>query len=147
MEINEEAPAIVRKEIGIRAAPETVWAVHTNIDAWPSWHPDITRAALQGPLEPGSTFTWKSGPGSITSTLEVVEPPRLVTWTGKAVGARAIHVWRFEPTGDGTRVLTQESIEGWPVTLLKGFFRRTLDRSLDAWLAGLKTKAETQADS
>jgi uncharacterized protein YndB with AHSA1/START domain len=147
MEINQQAPAVALKEIVIAAAPETVWAVHTDIDSWPSWHPDITASELKGPLEPGSTFTWKSGPGSITSTLNVVETPRRVVWTGKAMGARAIHVWRLEPTDDGTRVVTEESMEGWPVSLLKGFFQKTLDRTLDAWLPALKAAVETRARS
>ena len=61
------------------------------------------------------------------------------------MGARAIHVWRLEPTGEGTRVVTEESMEGWPVSLLKGFFQKTLDKTLDAWLPALKTRAEEAA--
>jgi uncharacterized protein YndB with AHSA1/START domain len=145
MEINKKAPAMVVKEIVIAAAPEMVWGVHTDIDSWPGWHPDITAAALHGSLEPGSAFTWKSGPGSITSVLEVVEPNRRIAWTGKAMGIHAIHVWRLEADRDGTRVVTEESMEGWPVTILKGYFQRTLDRTLDAWLDGLKATAESRA--
>ena len=61
------------------------------------------------------------------------------------MGTRAIHVWRLEPDGDGTRVVTEESMEGWPVRLLKSFFQETLDKTLDAWLPALKTQAETAA--
>lgn len=147
MEINRAAPAVALKEIVIAAAPEAVWAVHTDIDLWPSWHPDITAAELKGPPDQGSTFTWKSGPGSITSTLSVVEPHRRVAWTGKAMGTRAIHVWRLEPSSDGTRVVTEESMEGWPVSLLKGFFQKTLEKTLDAWLLALKIAVETPARS
>lgn len=63
------------------------------------------------------------------------------------MGTRAIHVWRFEPTNDGTRVVAEESMEGWPITVLKGFFQRTLVRTLDASLAGLKTTSEARARS
>lgn len=147
MEINQAAPAVAMKEIVIAAAPETVWAIHTDINSWSNWHPEITAVELKGPLKPGSTFTWKSGPGSITSTLNVVEPFRRVAWTGKAMGTRAIHVWRLEPTGEDTRVVTEESMDGWPVSLLRGFFRKTLDRTLDAWLLALKTAVETRAGS
>ncbi len=142
MQINREAPATARKEIVIAAAPETVWAVHTDIDSWPSWHPDITRADLDGSLKPGSAFRWKSGPGSITSTLVVVEPPGRIAWIGTTLGTRAIHTWDLESTEDGTRVVTEESMEGWPVTVAKGFFRNTLDRTLDTWLTGLKATVE-----
>jgi hypothetical protein len=38
-------------------------------------------------------------------------------------------------------------MDGWPVSLLKGFFQKTLDRTLDAWLPALKAAVETQARS
>lgn len=145
MDVDRNAPAIARKEITIAAPAETVWAVHTDIDAWPRWHPDITSTELHGPLQSGSTFTWKSGPGTITSRLEIVEPHRHIVWTGKAVGTRAIHVWTLEPDADRTRVTTEESMAGRPVALFKSYFQRMLDRTLDAWVAGLKTAAEASA--
>ena len=146
MEINQQAPVSVSREVVIAAAPESVWAVHTDIDSWPTWHADISEAVLQGPLEQGSTFRWRSGPGTIASTLQVVEPPVSIAWTGKALGTRAIHVWRFEPVGGGTRVVTQESMEGWPVKMARGFFDKTLRRSLDSWLTELKAKLEGDPD-
>ena len=142
MEISRQAPVSASREIVIAAAPESVWAVHTNIDSWPTWHADISEAALDGPLEQGSTFRWRSGPGIITSTIQVAEPPVVIVWTGKALGTRAIHVWRFEPIDGGTRVVTQESMEGWPVKVARGFFDKTLRRSLDSWLRELKAKLE-----
>ncbi len=63
------------------------------------------------------------------------------------MGTRAIHVWRLEPTEHGTLVVTEESMDGWPVNLLKGFFQKTLDQTLDAWLFALKTEVETRAGS
>ena len=41
-EINRRAPAVAHKEIEIAASPDTVWALHANIEAWPDWHADIT---------------------------------------------------------------------------------------------------------
>ena len=35
-------------------------------------------------------------------------------------------------------------MEGWPVRLLTGFFQKTLDRTLDAWLPALKAEAESR---
>ena len=140
--INREAPAVTRREIEIAASPDTVWALDADIGAWPDWHPDITAADPEGPLRIGSTFVWKSGPATITSNLAIFDPPSRMLWTGRAMGTRAIHDWRFEPSNSGTRVVTEESMAGWPVSLLRGFFQKTLDRSLDAWLDGLKAKAE-----
>jgi hypothetical protein len=47
--------------------------------------------AMQGAVARGSTFRWKAGPGTITSRIERVEPPRLIAWTGKTLGIHAIH--------------------------------------------------------
>jgi len=141
-EINREAPAVARREIEIAASPDAVWALHADIAAWPEWHPDITATNPDDLVDAGSTFTWKSGPGTITSTIVVFDPPGKMLWTGRAMGTRAIHDWRFESSNGGTRVVTEESMEGWPVSLYRGFFQKTLDRSLDAWLSGLKARAE-----
>jgi uncharacterized protein YndB with AHSA1/START domain len=75
MEINRNAPATARGELQIAADPQTVFAVLSAIDQWPSWNPDIKSVELQGPVRPGTVFRWKSGPSSLTSALQVVDPP------------------------------------------------------------------------
>ena len=112
MKVNENAPAVSSAEVEVAADPEVVWEVLTAIEAWPSWNPDVTSASLEGELAEGSRFRWKAGRATITSTLQRVEPPRLIAWTGKTLGLRAIHVWRLEAHGAGTFVSTAESWEG-----------------------------------
>jgi hypothetical protein len=50
MNINEDAPVITRDEILIDAPIETIWSVQTDVDAWPSWQPDVDDADADGPL-------------------------------------------------------------------------------------------------
>ena len=107
MEANRGAPAFAEHEIYVEASPHTVWAVMSDVDSWSSWQPDIGTANLNAPLSPGSTFKWKSGGTGVSSTLQDVEPPRRLAWTGTAAGARAKHVWMIEPQGSGTLVRTQ----------------------------------------
>ncbi len=142
MDANQNAPAFARREIHIEAPPEMVWALLSDIDRWSSWQPDIATARLTGPLAPGSTFKWKSAGTGVSSTLAEVDPPRRLGWTGRAMGARAKHVWMLEPQGSGTTVTTQESFEGLVVVLLKKRMQRLLDDSLQKWLARLKEAAE-----
>jgi Polyketide cyclase / dehydrase and lipid transport len=59
MEINSNAPIISCHELRISAPLETVWRVHTQIDSWPDWNPDIAKATLTGPLAVGTVFHWK----------------------------------------------------------------------------------------
>ena len=142
MEVNSAAPAIATGDIEIRAKPESVWDVLADIDNWPSWNPDVKEAKLTGGLKVGSSFRWKAGPGTITSTLEQVDRPREIGWAGRTMGIIAVHVYRLESSGEGTMVHTEESFDGLIARLLKGPTRRTLQKGIDGGLASLKAEAE-----
>jgi hypothetical protein len=143
--INEAAPVTGASEVEIAAPPETVWDVLTAIERWPSWNPDIKSMSMQGDLAEGAVFRWKAGPGTITSTIRRVEPPRLIAWTGKTFGVKAIHFYRLEPRNGETLVRTEESFEGVIARLMRGSLQKTLDRSLTDGLRYLKTEAEKRA--
>jgi hypothetical protein len=143
--IDEHAPVTAAAEIEIEATPDTVWDVLTTIDRWPSWNPAVKSMSMQGPLAPGSVFRWKAGPGTITSTIRRVEPQRLIAWTGKTLGIRAIHVYRLEPRDGRTFVQTEESYSGIVARLLRGSLQKTLDGALADGLRYLKEEAERRA--
>lgn len=143
--INEAAPVKGASEIEIAAPPETVWDVLTAIENWPSWNPDIKSMSMQGELAEGSVFRWKAGPGTITSTIRRVEPPRLIAWTGKTFGIKAIHFYRLEPRNGKTFVQTEESFEGVLARLMRGSLQKTVDRSLADGLRYLRAEAEKRA--
>ena len=110
--ITERAPVVGASKIEIAAAPKAVWDVLTAFDRWPSWNPDVKSMSTQGAVVEGSVFRWKAGPGTITSTIRRVEPPRLIAWIGKTLGIRAIHFWWLEPRDRRTFVRTAESFDG-----------------------------------
>ncbi len=140
--INERAPVVGKGEIEIDATPEVVWALLTAFDRWPSWNPDVKSMSMQGGVVAGSLFRWKAGPGTITSTIQRVEPPVLIAWTGKTLGINAIHVYRLEPRDGKTFVRTEESYEGLVARLMRAPLQKTLDRALDEGLRYLKAEAE-----
>lgn len=142
VEINRAAPATAEDELQIDARPSTVFSVMAAIAEWPSWNPDVRSVHLEGPVEPGAVFRWKAGPGTLTSRVEVVDPPREITWTGTTMGIRAVHTFRFEPRGGGTLARSEESWEGLLPRLLKGYSRRTLATGIRQVLAALKVEAE-----
>jgi uncharacterized protein YndB with AHSA1/START domain len=142
MEINRQAPLATHKQMFIPAPPEVVWQIQTDIDEWPQWQAGIDEARLEGPLAAGSTFQWKSGGLTVTSTIQEVEPQRRIGWTGKALGTRARHIWTFEGQDGGTLLATEESMEGWLVSVLKLFMPGFLEDSLDTWLQSLTLEAE-----
>jgi len=145
MNINESAPAVSSSEIQVGANPEVVWEVLTAIEDWPSWNPDVTAASVEGELTEGSRFRWKAGRATITSTLQRVERPRLISWTGKTVGLRAIQVYRLEAHGAGTFLSTAESWEGPVARVFRKRMRETLSKAVEAGLGYLKAEAERRA--
>jgi hypothetical protein len=142
--IDEQAPVVGASEIEIAASPEAVWAVLTDFERWPSWNRDVKSMAIQGPVAPGSVFKWKAGPGTITSTLERVEPPSLIAWTGQTLGIDAVHFWHLEPRDRKTLVRTQESYRGLVARLFRRPIQKTLDRALADGLTYLKAEAEAR---
>ncbi len=85
---------------------------------------------------------WKSGPGTIKSTVADVEPGGRLSWTGKLMGIKAIHVWVLDTEGDTTTVTTQESWEGLVVRLTRKSSQRALNDALATGLRYLKAAAE-----
>jgi hypothetical protein len=83
-----------------------------DLSAWPTWNSDVKSMAFDGRLESGSTFRWKSGSASLVSTLQVVEAPREIAWTGKTMGIQAVHMFQFEPMDGGTLARSAESFRG-----------------------------------
>ena len=92
------AQLLARKRLVIEASPEVVWEVHTDINAWSQWQRSISSARAVAPLAVGSSFEWKSGGLTITSTIQTLEMNQRVSWTGKSLGTLANHVWMLQAT-------------------------------------------------
>ena len=60
MDIDESAPIKASGSIDIAAPADDVWAVMTEFHRWQCWNPEIREAKLEGALEPGATFRWRS---------------------------------------------------------------------------------------
>ena len=142
MEINPNAPVAAREETLIDARPEGVWAILTDIDRWPEWQPGVSRARLEGPLALGSVFRWRANGLSIRSILRDVDPTTRVSWVGKALGTRAVHVWSLTVEGTQTVVHTEESFEGWLPRLIRRAMQKNLEKALRGSLESLKQRAE-----
>jgi len=140
--INRAAPVVGTSETEVAAAREVVWDVLTGIKHWPSWNPDVRSVSMHGALSAGSEFRWKAGPGTITSTLEHVEPPRRVAWSGKALCLKAMHVYALEARNGMTLVRTEESYDGLVARLFRARLQKTLDGALESGLRHLKAEAE-----
>ena len=141
--IDGDAPVIARHEIHINAPLETVWRLQTNVNNWPAWQTDITAALLDGPFEPGASFTWTSYGFTVTSTIYAVEDHSRTLWRGANRGIMGTHEWVYTPTPTGTHVATHESFSGQPVQADPTGMQSALDKSLTDWLGHLKATAES----
>jgi hypothetical protein len=144
-QIDERAPILLHGQIEIGAARDVVWDVLVSIEGWPDWNPDVTFASLEGRLEPGATFRWKSGGASLVSRLVRVSPPAEIAWTGRSMGINVVHVYRLEDRGGTTLVTTDESVAGAPARLFRGAIRRRMDAAIQSQLSRLKAESEQRA--
>ncbi|MER5410070.1 SRPBCC family protein [Streptomyces sp. NPDC002769] len=143
--IDETAPVIVRLSINVRAPLATVWGLHTDIAASPTWNTDIDQAELDGPLTPGNRFSRRTHGLEIASTVRELVPGGRIVWGGPADGISGVHVWRFEEEGDHVTVRTEESWSGAPVEAAADHLGKALHDSLRNWLSHLKARAEQAA--
>ncbi|WP_080058392.1 SRPBCC family protein [Spirosoma aerolatum] len=139
---NPKAPVTCSKRIIINASPDKVWNLLANINNWASWQTDITKPSLNGPVQPGTTFDWKTGGAGIHSTLHTVEPNKSLGWTGKTFGMYAVHNWTLTEVPGGTQVAVDESMEGFLAGLFKSSFNKNLAKDMQHWLELLKAESE-----
>jgi uncharacterized protein YndB with AHSA1/START domain len=141
--VDRDAPVIAVHEIDIAAPLETVWRLHVEVNTWPRWQTEITAAHIEGALEPGASFDWTSYMGSVsTSTVyDVAEQARVLG--GTSGGITGVYEWLFSETPGGVHVKTTESFAGEPVEADAAGMQALLDASLVAWLAHVKTAAES----
>jgi hypothetical protein len=80
--IDTDAPVRAHHETDINAPLETVWRLQTDVNSWPAWQTEITAARLNGPFQPGSSFTWTSYGLTVTSTIYAVAERARTLWGG-----------------------------------------------------------------
>jgi hypothetical protein len=145
VQADRNAPVYGTGELEVAADPETVWGVVADIQRWPSRNPDISGVILRRPVRPGTTSSWQSGPGTITSTFQVVDEPTELAWTGRTMGIPAVHGHRLRPSEQPpghTIVSTEESWGGLLARLLRKRFTTTLKTATDTGLTRRKAEAE-----
>jgi hypothetical protein len=138
-------PVYVHNEITTAAPPAHVWAWLVRADLWPSWFEGASkvRFANGGPLlEVGTRVSWRMLGANIAVQVKRCEPGRQLDWEGGAVGVHAYHGWLLEPSGSGTRVVTDETERGPLPFALRWYLRGALHRAHQAWIEALAAAAE-----
>ena len=92
----------------------------TDFGGWPSWNPNVQKVYAIESISKGTVFKWVSGGSKIKSTIQEIDPPKMIIWTERVMGIRSIHVWSLTSRKSRTLVKAEGSYAG-PVTWL---FRR-----------------------
>jgi hypothetical protein len=132
------------------AAPDAVFAVLADQEAWPEWFPRIEKVTVgPGPVGVGSQRTVTLRGLAVDEVLIAWEPGRLFAFTGVDVRPRAfaalVEQCLLEPTADGgTDITWVQSVTPGNVLyrILFKVSRRTIVKSLDQAMANLARRAE-----
>jgi uncharacterized protein YndB with AHSA1/START domain len=143
-DVNRTASARACAEIEIYAPRRFVWDLHTNVNAWPRWQPDILFAVIEQPIAPGVAFRWHTHGMAVTSIVDAVEEAVRLRWRCSADETTWFHEWTFTDRSAGVHVRTSGSITGASVLADPAGSQTLLEQSLTFWLHRLKAAAESR---
>ncbi|MGB0099913.1 MAG: SRPBCC family protein [Nocardioides sp.] len=101
-------------EAQVRADPERVWALLTDLSRMPDWSPELVRmvALKPGGLRVGQWYLGINRRGAVVwptrSVVVEVDPGRTLTWDTRSSGAR--WTWEIAADGDTTRVVHRRPV-------------------------------------
>ncbi|HEY9556213.1 MAG TPA: SRPBCC domain-containing protein [Acidimicrobiales bacterium] len=136
-------------EIEIGAPPAVVWAVLTDLPAYPDWNPFITSS--QGALAVGERLVNRLEPPggrpiTFKPTITEIEDGRALSWLGRLLLPGLFdgrHRFELVPSGEGTRLLNMERFAG----ALVPFMRKSLDTRTHAGFEAMNTALKVRAES
>ncbi len=146
MNADRKAPVFSEGRIEVDATPEALWDLMAAFENWPKWNPDVQSVKLDGPVAEGTTFHWRAGATRLVSTLRLVDRPNGLGWTGRTMGIRAIHVWRFTVRPGGALASMEESFDGAVAKLFRKRLQRQLDETTNESLQRLKKTVERRSE-
>jgi hypothetical protein len=140
----------ITTEIDIAADPEAVWAVLTDLGAYPDWNPFVVEAEADGPLAVGAELRVRLSPPqgraiTIRPQVTELEPGQAFEWHGRIVVPGLFDGWhRFElqPAGAGTRFTHGERFRGVLVPLLRRRLDTDTRAGFEAMNRALKDRVE-----
>jgi hypothetical protein len=131
----------------IEARPDAIWAVLTDVAAYPDWDSGVVR--VEGRAAPGEKVevVSEANPGRAfpVTVSELVAPERM-TWSGgMPLGLfRGVRTFTLRPEGAGTRFTMREEYTG-PLLGLIWRSMPDLGPSFEQFARGLKARAERGA--
>lgn len=145
--IDRGAPVVAEAEVLVRAAPADVFAVVTDIPAWPHVYPELRDVVVDGPVAEGVTFRFRTGPGTIDAKVVALGAAERFAIEGRGMGATSRYVFALSPTLGGTRLVAAQSMSGLAVRAARKMLQGIAETSLRDWLEGIKSSVEERRDA
>ncbi|WP_254271071.1 SRPBCC domain-containing protein [Haloarcula marina] len=134
----------VTATVDVSAPPTVVWAVLTDVAAYPQWN---TLLSVDGEYAVGERVSARlSVPGlptvSFAPEITVVDPRRELRWRSSLFGHDAEHSFRLDELADGgTRFVQHEVIDGPLAGPVVGAMERRIRRGFEQMNVGLRRRA------
>ena len=110
---------IISHQVDISASQAAVWAILSDLTAYPQWNPALQPETVPARLQAGVQIRLCAAPNTaykrfFTAEILDVIPPAVLVWQGGQAGVfEGIHCFELEPLGPNqTRLLNSESFRG-----------------------------------
>jgi len=130
------------------AAPEVVWEAITNIQAFPSWRPDVKQVMTLPDVEGRRHWIEDTRAGQIPLVVEQSVPPRLLVLRIADPKLPFGGTWTYEITpaaGGSTLTITENGEVYNPVFRFMARFVFGYDGTMKTYLANLEKKLAVRA--
>ena len=141
------AEYVYQEQISVQAPAESVWAVLSDVERWPTWTPSVRTVSLLGPkpLQIGSRVRIRQPRlAPMTWTVDRFVPGGSFSWTVHTPGVSGWADHRVDATGDGCRVTLQIRQTGRLAGLARLLYGRMTQRYMRLEAEGLKRHVESQ---
>jgi uncharacterized protein YndB with AHSA1/START domain len=121
------------------AGPDRLWAIWTDVEGWPRWHPGIAQASLESPFAEGARGSSRA-PGGPRSELQIglVEPGRRFVSETALPFTRLRFEHQIEPAqGGGATITHRVEMSGPGTPLLRRILGPRFERRMPEALRGL----------
>ena len=138
---------LYEQTIDVAAAPENVWSVMADVEAWPRWTASMTSVQLKtaGPLRLGSVAKVRQ-PRLAPTTFIVSEydEGRSFAWSTGNRWLATVGDHRVEAAGQGSRVTLTLRQEGPLAGLVGAIYKGLIARYIRMEAEGLKRASESR---
>ena len=127
----------------VHAAPETLWRTLTEVDAFPSWRPDVKRVQRLPDRNGKMTWVEEGRTGKITFVFDRLDPPRMIVSriADSALPFGGTWTLTITPAAGGAMLQIREDGEIYnPLFRFMARFFFGYDRTVTGYLRALEKK-------